>query len=135
MNDVSPNLIFVQIMIAAFRKANRDKIVSAKEAIAWTCGDILSGKFPELNGMDTRLFKNFSDGYRNAIKKYGEETAAIRMEDYLIGILAKKTNMTKEDVTKKIDEALTFADMMCDGIHLTQDENGDYREGDTDVSE
>ena len=83
-------------------------------------GEIARGCSPELQ-------KNFLTGYKNAIKKYGLDIAKEKMENYLVDVILKNTNITREKLMKQ----MLLSDMMSrmitgDVINLEKDENGNY---------
>ena len=122
----NPDINFIVLLIFAFKKAKADGVISAKEAIAITVADTMQGNCPETHGLSMDLLKNFSDGYRDAIKKYGEEEAAERMEKYLVKIIADKTHTEPDDVDEHMNTLLGIQELFTNGIHLNKDSNGEY---------
>lgn len=94
--------------------------------VARMAADIMLGKLPEIRGMTPKLFKDFSTGYRNAIKKYGETEANERMKEYLIKVICDNTDYTRETLFKYLDKVWNSTELFADGIHLTKDEFGEY---------
>lgn len=74
----NPDMNFLVLLAFAFKKAKRDSILSAKEAVAIVVADTMRGNCIKTRGLSLNLLKNFSEGYRNAIKKYGEIVAAVK---------------------------------------------------------
>ena len=121
----NPNIQFLVLMTFAFKKARLDDI-SAKKAVAIAVGSVMSGNCTETRGMSMELFKNFSEGYRNAIKKYGDEIAAERMERYLVNLIATKMGLEPDVLEDYMDKSLKIQELFTNGIHLTKDDNDEY---------
>ena len=123
----NPDINFIVLLAFAFKKAKADGVISAKEAVAIMVDDTMRGNCPKTRGLSMDLLKNFSEGYRNAIKKYGEEEAAERMERYLVKIIADKMHIEPDDVDEHMNRSLGIQELFTNGIHLTKDSNGEYK--------
>lgn len=126
LNGNNPDVNFLVLITFAFKEAKINKIISAKKAVAIVVADTMCGKCIKTRGMSPKLLKNFSEGYRNAIEKYGEEEAAERMERYLVRIIADKMHTEPDDVDEYINRSLDIQELFTNGIHLTKDSNGEY---------
>ena len=123
----NPDMNFIVLLAFAFKKAKADRVISAKEAIAIVVADTMRGNCPGTRGLSPNLLKNFSEGYRNAIKNYGEEVAAERMERYLVRIIADKMRLETSVVDEHMNRSLSIQELFINGIHLTKDSNGEYK--------
>lgn len=122
----NPNIQFLVLITFAFKKAKLDGNISAKKAVAIAVGSVMSGNCPETRGMSMELLKNFSEGYRNAIKKYGEDIAAEKMERYLVNLIATKMGLEPDALENYMDKSLKIQELFTNGIHLTKDDNDEY---------
>ena len=117
----NPNIQFLVLITFAFKKAKLDGNISAKKAVAIAVGNVMSGNCTETRGMSMELFKNFTEGYRNAIKKYGEDIAAERMESYLVNLIATKMGLEQDVLEDYMDKSLKIQELFTHGLHLTKD--------------
>lgn len=75
------------------------------------------------------LQRNFLTGYKSAIKKYGPDLAKERMENYLVDIILKNTNITREKLMKQMLSADVMSRMVVHGgFNFEKDEDGNYHE-------
>lgn len=86
------------------------------------------------NGINKDLMNNFITGYTTAISKYGINDANERMKEKLIDIIIKyQPWYTRDSLLEEVSNAnkyankmVKLADVMKNGIHLHQTEDGKY---------
>ena len=125
MGSAQADLSFLTIMLMAFRQSSRDGLPT-KRVVSLVMADILTGNIPECRNMTPKLFQNFLEGYKDALRKYGEEEANIRMQNYLTKVIIKHTGHTEDYLYHEMDMLWGVVELATEGIHLTQNENGEY---------
>lgn len=125
MGSTQADLSFLMTMLMVFRKNPQDGF-STSRMVSLVMGDILEGNIPGCQNMTSKLFLNFLEGYKNALAKYGEEEANIRMQNYLTKVIMKNTGFTEHYLHHQLDIVWGAVELATEGIHLTQNENGEY---------
>ena len=119
--DKRADLSFLMLLLQVFNLKGFTP-EETKKNIGLVMGDALAGNIC----VSPKLFISFTEGYKNAIKKYGLDIANIRMKEYLTKVILKDTNHTEESLYKYMNDVWDGVNCILDGIHLYKDDNGEY---------